>query len=129
MNRKIIFTVLLLAGALAFSVASLWSQDMPRGPTQERTAPAAPEGQKLSEDEIKNIQQALKEKGHDPGAIDGKMSRQTVSAIRAFQKASGLKTTGQLDEQTLKELGLEKGGKAPGGGVPGTGESPTKKVK
>jgi peptidoglycan hydrolase-like protein with peptidoglycan-binding domain len=126
MNTKIIFTVLLLTGALAFSVASVWSQDMP---TKERTAPAAPGGQKLSEDEIKNVQQALKEKGHDPGAIDGKMSRQTVSAITAFQKASGLKSTGQLDEQTLKALGVEKGGKAPGGGVPGTGKSPSEKVK
>jgi peptidoglycan hydrolase-like protein with peptidoglycan-binding domain len=51
-------------------------------------------------------QQALKDKGHDPGMIDGKMGRRTRAALADYQKAEGLKVTGRLDDDTRTKLGI-----------------------
>jgi murein L,D-transpeptidase YcbB/YkuD len=57
-------------------------------------------------DQVKAAQQALKDKGHDPGAIDGAMGPQTQSALKDFQKAQGLTETGRLDSETMAKLGV-----------------------
>jgi peptidoglycan hydrolase-like protein with peptidoglycan-binding domain len=54
----------------------------------------------------KEVQQALKEKGDDPGTIDGIMGRKTRAAIRKFQKTNGIEVTGTVDKQTAEKLGL-----------------------
>jgi peptidoglycan hydrolase-like protein with peptidoglycan-binding domain len=51
-------------------------------------------------------QQALKDKGHDPGTIDGKMGPRTRAAVSDYQKAEGLKVTGRLDDDTRAKLGM-----------------------
>jgi peptidoglycan hydrolase-like protein with peptidoglycan-binding domain len=51
-------------------------------------------------------QQALKDKGHDPGMIDGKMGSRTRAAVADYQKAEGLKETGRLDAETRAKLGV-----------------------
>jgi murein L,D-transpeptidase YcbB/YkuD len=48
-----------------------------------------------------------KDKGHDPGSIDGVMGPRTARALKDFQKAEGLQATGQLDSQTREKLGVE----------------------
>jgi peptidoglycan hydrolase-like protein with peptidoglycan-binding domain len=45
--------------------------------------------------DLMRVQGQLKELGHDPGSIDGRMSPQTQAALRAFQKDYGLEMTGQ----------------------------------
>jgi peptidoglycan hydrolase-like protein with peptidoglycan-binding domain len=52
------------------------------------------------------VQQALKDKGHDPGMIDGKIGPRTHAAIADYQKAEGLKQTGRLDDETRAKLGM-----------------------
>jgi len=69
---------------------------------------SAKQGQ-WSQDEIKTVQEALKGKGNDPGPVDGIMGPQTQKAIREFQQASGLKTTGRLDAETATALGVKSG--------------------
>lgn len=59
--------------------------------------------------DVKKAQEALKNKGHNPGSMDGVMGQQTRQAIRAFQKANGLKGSGTLDAETAAKLGIEKG--------------------
>ena len=54
---------------------------------------------------IEKAQKTLKEKGHDPGSIDGVMGPQTTAALRAYQKEQGLEATGRLDATTLSKLG------------------------
>jgi hypothetical protein len=66
------------------------------------------QGQWAKED-IKKVQEALKEKGQDPGPADGVLGAQTQKALRAFQSANGLKSTGRLDAETAKALGVEGG--------------------
>jgi hypothetical protein len=55
-------------------------------------------------DDVRSAQMALKDKGHDPGPIDGVMGPRTSAAIRDFQQAENLSTTGQLDAETRSKL-------------------------
>ena len=56
----------------------------------------------------REVQEALKAKGNDPGPIDGRMGPKTRAALKAFQEGNGLKATGQLDNQTAEKLGIAK---------------------
>ena len=53
------------------------------------------------------MQQALKDKGHDPGDVDGKMGPKTQGALRDYQQKEGLKATGRLDAETAAKLGVQ----------------------
>lgn len=79
---------------------------------------AAPAGARMgqrSRDDIKQVQEALKSKGHDPGEADGIMGPRTQQALRAFQKEQGMQATGQLDQKTASALGVEGAAKAGAG--------------
>ncbi len=68
---------------------------------QGQQAPAAETASAISSKlTAKQIQAALKNAGYNPGDIDGKMGKQTRDAIRAFQKANGLKADGRVGKQT-----------------------------
>jgi carboxyl-terminal processing protease len=58
--------------------------------------------------EITKLQEALKAKGEYPGSIDGFMGKKTRTALKAFQKANGLKASGRLDDQTAEKLGIQR---------------------
>jgi peptidoglycan hydrolase-like protein with peptidoglycan-binding domain len=57
---------------------------------------------------VKKVQEALKDKGHDPGPIDGVMGPKTQEALRAFQQSNNLKATGRIDAETAQKLGIEQ---------------------
>jgi hyperosmotically inducible protein len=63
-----------------------------------------------SGERVRRVQEALKDKGHDPGAVDGVLGPNTQQAIREFQKAENLPATGRLDGQTVSRLGVEGAG-------------------
>lgn len=52
------------------------------------------------------LQQALKDKGFDPGEIDGQIGRKTIAAVVAFQKAEGLdiQNYGTIGPKTIAAL-------------------------
>jgi len=54
---------------------------------------------------IRRVQQALKDKGYQPGPIDGVMGAQTRSALTKYQQSKGL-PLGNLNKETLSSLGL-----------------------
>jgi hypothetical protein len=60
----------------------------------------------ISAEEIKRAQEALKAKGHDPGAVSGRMHAKTQEALREFQRANNLTPTGVLDKKTADKLGV-----------------------
>jgi lipid-binding SYLF domain-containing protein len=60
----------------------------------------------LSKDEIRNAQQALKDKGLYTGPVDGTMNADTQKALREFQQNNNLKVTGTLNHRTMNTLGL-----------------------
>jgi peptidoglycan hydrolase-like protein with peptidoglycan-binding domain len=57
---------------------------------------------------IKKVQETLRDKGYDPGPIDGVMGAQTREAIRQYQTAENLPVTGHLDGETAGKLGVEQ---------------------
>jgi hyperosmotically inducible periplasmic protein len=60
-----------------------------------------------SADGVTATQQALKEKGFDPGPIDGVMGLRTVSALKDYQKSENLAMTGRMDRDTAAKLGAK----------------------
>ena len=79
-------------GAFFFPVPAVF----PEAPApQPEPPPASP---------VKEVQQALKKLGYDPGPETGEMSFQTRAALIAFQRQNGLVETGKLDAPTLDAI-------------------------
>ena len=70
---------------------------------------------------IKEVQQALKDKGYDPGPVDGVMGAKTKDAIKSFQSASNLPATGSLNAQTADKLGVQSSGASSGSSAGSSG--------
>jgi len=61
-----------------------------------------------ADDLTQAIQQRLKDQGYYYGEVDGQGGGETSAAIRRFQIHSGLKVTGELNDETLRSLGLSR---------------------
>ena len=59
-----------------------------------------------SKDKVKEVQEALKGNGFDPGTADGVIGPKTNQAIRDFQKSKNVQATGRIDERTASALGV-----------------------
>jgi len=86
--------------------------DAPK-PEAMKTAPSQDTAQKADRTQVKAMQQALKDKGHDPGSVDGEMGPKTEAAIRDYQQKEGLTATGTADAETMAKLTAAA---SPGGG-------------
>src|SRR5579883_2116955 len=61
----------------------------------------------LSSQQVKDVQQALKDKGELQGQADGVWGPQSEQALKSFQKEQNMKSAkGELDDQTISALGL-----------------------
>ena len=72
---------------------------------------------------VREVQQQLQSKGHNPGQIDGIMGEQTKQALRDFQKAQGMEASGELDSQTASALGVSATGSGSSSGMSGSGST------
>jgi peptidoglycan hydrolase-like protein with peptidoglycan-binding domain len=54
------------------------------------------------------MQQALKDKGFDPGPIDGVLGPKTTTALKDYQKSENLAMTGTMDRDTAVKLGVKR---------------------
>ena len=70
-------------------------------------SPSGAMSQRNSGVNVREAQEALKNKGYDPGPVDGRIGARTKEAIRSFQSASNLDATGTLDAQTAQQLGID----------------------
>jgi peptidoglycan hydrolase-like protein with peptidoglycan-binding domain len=64
-------------------------------------------GKRGTMEKVKEVQQALKDKGYDPGPVDGAMGARTKDAIKSFQSASNLQATGTINTETAEKLGVQ----------------------
>ena len=71
-------------------------------------------------DRTRAAQQALKDKGFDPGPIDGIDGPKTDAAVREYQEKNNLVVDGRLNAQVLDSLGLH--GKTAGGNFSKAGD-------
>ena len=56
---------------------------------------------------VREAQQALNDKGFNPGPIDGKWGPRTQAALTKFQKSERITASRKLDDQTLAALGVD----------------------
>jgi peptidoglycan hydrolase-like protein with peptidoglycan-binding domain len=63
-----------------------------------------------ADDLTRAVQQRLKGQGFYYGDVDGQGGDETSAAIRRFQIRYGLKVTGQLNDETLRSLGMSANG-------------------
>ncbi|WP_157450182.1 peptidoglycan-binding domain-containing protein [Bradyrhizobium sp. ARR65] len=61
----------------------------------------------LSRGEIRQVQQALDKNGFSAGPTDGRWGRETENAAKQFQQSKQIQANGQLDQQTVADLGLD----------------------
>src|ERR1051325_6761919 len=73
----------------------------------------------LSESQIKQVQQQLKNAGLYRGSVDGEMGPETKQAVSQFQQQHGLGQTGVVDQQTLSALSTNQSGAGSTMGSPG----------
>jgi len=101
MNKAIALaaSLALLAGCGMFSDRA--SNDR-SAPAVNASAPAPQQSQAVAD-----AQKALKQAGFDPGATDGVMGPRTVQALKDYQQAKGLQTTGRLDTETREALAVK----------------------
>lgn len=88
---------------------------------QQSMQATAPEH--LSQAQMKQVQQKLKDEGLYKGEIDGQMGPNTKQALEQFQKKNGLQETGRLDQQTLAALDVNLSGMNGNSGTVGEGSS------
>ncbi len=65
--------------------------------------------------EVKRIQQKLKDLGYYKGSVDGIFGQNTQSAVKSFQRNVGLTADGIVGQATLLYLGLSGGSSSSGG--------------
>ena len=53
---------------------------------------------------VQQVQKRLSELGYQPGPSDGKMGKNTVEALKKFQKDNNLAITGQTTDETIAKL-------------------------
>jgi len=61
---------------------------------------------------IADVQQALKDQGFYYGEVSGDKNADTTAAIRRFQIRNGLQVTGELNDETVRALGVGNGAPA-----------------
>ena len=66
--------------------------------------PAATVRQGDTGDDVKLVQQRLKDLGYYTGTVDGKFGSGSVAALKTFQTKNGLSVDGVAGSETLKTL-------------------------
>ena len=61
---------------------------------------------RVSMNDTRAAQEALKTQGFDPGPADGRMGPRTRAALTDYQRKNDLPTTGMLDDATMSKLNV-----------------------
>jgi peptidoglycan hydrolase-like protein with peptidoglycan-binding domain len=82
--------------------AGVFAADEPVSPPTEQTSPEP------SADINRRVQEKLRERGFYAGPINGDIGPNTQAALAQFQLSIPLPASGQMDDQTLAALGIER---------------------
>ncbi len=85
---------------------SSYASNAPNYSTGPSSSMAQSASQPMSPDMTRQVQEQLQQQGTYRGPVDGVWGPQTQSAVRNYQQAHGLSTTGKLDMDTLASLNL-----------------------
>jgi peptidoglycan hydrolase-like protein with peptidoglycan-binding domain len=102
-NRRFLLTVCAaLAPVTAIAAGAFTSLH----PEEAIPDPAQRVSQGPHADFISRVQQKLRALGFDAGPVNGDFGTKTQAALAQFQLSRAVPASGQLDEQTLAELGV-----------------------
>jgi len=59
---------------------------------------------------VESVQQALKDEGFYYGEVNGDVNANLTAAIRRYQIRNGLQVSGELNDETLRSLGIKSSG-------------------
>lgn len=102
-----------LAASAAFTLPAMTpahAQQGQPGQMQEQSGKQGIAPQSLSADQVRQVQQALKDKGMYRGQVDGIWGPASASALRQFSRQGGqgdTAGTGRIMPETLTALGLD----------------------
>jgi peptidoglycan hydrolase-like protein with peptidoglycan-binding domain len=115
--RKIAIALLATAVIGSPAIAASDNQQQPQPQQQSKTQnqpndQAAQNDQQispqnLSRGKVRQVQQALDKNGFKAGPTDGRWGRETENAVKQFQQSKQIQANGQLDQQTVADLGLD----------------------
>jgi peptidoglycan hydrolase-like protein with peptidoglycan-binding domain len=106
---QIIVAVTAALAAGAFAADDQLKQQPRTQSANEGSAHAQPRhAQSQPPELIRQVQQRLNSRGIKAGAVDGNWTLATQEGVKRFQAQQGMVPTGQLDQQTLKALGLQE---------------------
>ncbi|GJE76558.1 peptidoglycan-binding domain-containing protein [Methylorubrum suomiense] len=101
-----------LVSTVLTALAGGYAQAQQSAVSNQRTTQDQSDGQGtqiyVSSAGVRQIQQALTQKGYSTGTVDGRWNPQTTSAARSFQQAQNMEPTGTLTIPLVYGLGLEK---------------------
>jgi peptidoglycan hydrolase-like protein with peptidoglycan-binding domain len=89
---------------LAMLIASMLWLCPPVIEAQTPGAARPEQGQIISKDNLKLVQQRLQAEGVYAGPLDGELNAETEAALRQYQQKQKIPVSGALDAETLKEL-------------------------
>ena len=110
--KKLAAAIAMMAAGTVFAAENQVSPSSTSGATAETSqAPAAPsksKGSATADESVRQLQQSLKDKGFDPGPIDGIMGPKTQAAQQQAQASSSAQPSAATDTSQ----------QAPGSGQP-----------
>ncbi len=115
MKAKSFSGALFVTAAIGLIATPAWSQvgtgaatksQVTKEPTGHPPGSEPAGSLKLSQQDVRRVQQALEKKGYKAGN-SSTLDDKTKEAIRSFQKDNNLPITGSLDNKTADELGVQ----------------------
>lgn len=104
-NQKWILPALLVSGSVGLGYQPIRAQESGSSKAQS-AASGQQRAARVSDADMRKVEEALKAKGYDPGPINGKLDKETQAALREFQKKNNLAVTGEVDKPTAEGLGV-----------------------
>lgn len=89
------------AGAVDHNLVAQNGNGVATQPSQTETSTAVVP---LNEEQVRHMQQILKDNGYEVGEEDGTIGPQTNKALEKFQEDQGLTVNGTPDQETLRAL-------------------------
>ncbi len=127
MRMSVKIAALIAAAGLFVGVglASAWDQS--GAPKQQGSSPGGQSqqqsmtGMNMSDPQmVKSVQEKLNNEGYAAGPANGTWSDKSQQAMTQFQKDNNLEPTGQINQESLAQLGLAPAGSAGAGGQQST---------
>ena len=83
--------------------------------------------QQMNATQMRQLQQALDNKGFSAGRADGKWGPETEAALKSFQQSQNMSWSGDIDAKTITALGLNTSdfGMRSNGDASTTGQAPS----